>query len=55
MILLALVIFLHLFNTGILRMMRLKTFSFAKAMTPLSVGFHIFSWILKVLRGTLAL
>jgi hypothetical protein len=46
---------LYLTNTGILGMMGLKTLSFAKARTLLSIGFHIFSWFLMMLRQTFAL
>jgi hypothetical protein len=43
--LLALLIFLNLTNTDILRMMGLKTLSFSKARTLL----FIFNWLLMVL------
>jgi hypothetical protein len=45
---------MYFINTGIRGTGGLKTFSFAKVRNLLRVGFHVFSWLLMVLRWTLA-
>jgi hypothetical protein len=45
---------MYFINTGIRGTVGLKTLSFSKVRNLLSVGFHVLSWFLMVLRGTLS-